>query len=309
MKNRILSLLSVLLLLGGMLLQAGCQCNRGGSADGEFDIPDSLKDSGPEVVLSEKVIQDMTENIASPVETAALIKRLKVPFAKDMLIPTEAADHFNTNFMKALGLGLYGADLGYLNMYEKTSLVVNYISTVKSLADGIQVGQFFDFSTLKRLATNNENLDSLIYISQHSYNKIDNYLRSTNRSSLSVVIVTGVWIEGMYLSSCVAKTTQNKEMEESIADQKVVLGTLLPLLRAYESDPNIKELADKLQVLSDLYDQVKITYEVAPPTSEVKNGVLTFVQKDKQFIEASPELLKKIMDEFIALRTQLITKA
>lgn len=299
----------VLLTASLLLFVGGCKCNRSGDVDGEFDIPDSLQSAEQQVQLSAGVIKEMTENISSPVETAALIKRLKVPFNKEYLIPTKAADNFNTNFKKALGLGLYGTDLGYLNMYEKTSFVINSISVVKSLADGIQVGQFFDFATLKRLATNNENLDSLIYISQQSYNKIDNFLRSTNRQSLSVVIATGVWIEGMYLSSQVAMLTKNKEMMESIADQKVVLETLLPLLRAYDqTDSNIKALADRLDKLSSLYSQVKITYEVAPPTSEIKDGVLTFIQKDKQFVEASPELLTQIMDEFIALRTELITQ-
>jgi hypothetical protein len=111
----------------------------------------------------------------------------------------------NTNFQKAIGLGIYGADLGYLNMYERTSMVIDYISTIRSLADGIQVGQFFDFNTLRRIATNKENLDSLMLISQQSFNRIDSYLRETNRASLSMVIVAGVWIEGLYLSTRVAQ--------------------------------------------------------------------------------------------------------
>ena len=119
--------------LAGLLL-GGCQCSRTGpDVSQDFNIPDSLKDK-QEVELSEGVTEKMVENISSPVETAALIKRLKVPFNKDFLISTDVADHLNTNFEKALGLGLYGTDLGYLNMYEKTSSVLNYISSVKSLA-------------------------------------------------------------------------------------------------------------------------------------------------------------------------------
>lgn len=309
MRRKVLqgSILPLLILSLLAMFQSGCRSCSGGGEQA-FDIPDSLKDVGPQVVLSESVIKEMTENIASPVETSALIRRLGVDFDKDLLIPTDILDNFNTNFEKALALGLYGTDLGYLNMYEKTSMVVSSITAVKSLADGIQVGQFFDFNTLKRLATNNENLDSLIYISQQSYNKIDNFLRSTNRSSLSVVIVSGVWIEGMYLSARIAQSTGNEQMIESIADQKVVLGTLYPLLRAYEADPNIKALADRLDVLRGLYDQVKITYEKADPEARLIDGVLTFIQKDKQFIEASPELMDQIINEFVSLRNELITK-
>ncbi len=289
------------------LILGGCQCTRTGpDVSDDFNIPDSLKDQ-QEVELSEGVTEKMVENISSPVETAALIKRLKVPFNKDLLISTDVADHFNTNFEKALGLGLYGTDLGYLNMYEKTTSVLNYISSVKDLADGIQVGQFFDFSTLKRLASNNENLDSLIFISQQSYNKIDRYLRSTNRAALSVVIVTGVWVEGMYLSTRVAQMTKNRRMEESVADQKVVLATLIPILRVYERDLDIRALADRLEKLRSLYDDVRITYEQGTPETRVVDGKLVVEQKDKQIVEYTPELIQELMSEIIAIRTELIT--
>ena len=295
----------LLMALVGVALLPGCsQCSRSG-IDADFDIPDSLANKAP--VVQEGVIGEMVENISSPVETAALIKRLKVPFDKDLMIPTKAASNFNTNFQKALGLGLYGTDLGYLNMYEKTSEVLSYISVVKDLADGIQVGQFFDFASLKRLATNNESLDSLIVISQQSYNGIDKYLRETNRSSLSIVIVAGVWTEGMYLASRVAQQTKSSQMTETVADQKIVIATLLPLLRVYEQDPNIKDLADKIESLKNLYDQVKITYEKGEPEMKEENGQITFVQKDKQFIEASPELMDEIMGRIISMRNEMIS--
>lgn len=288
------------------LLVSGCsQCSDSG-VNADFQLPDSLVSSAPAV--QEGVIGEMVENISSPVETAALIKRLKVPFDKGLLVSTKAATNFNTNFQKALALGLYGTDLGYLNMYEKTSEVLSYISVVKDLADGIQVGQFFDFSSLKRLATNNESLDSLIVISQQSYNGIDKYLRETNRSSLSIVIVTGVWTEGMYLASRVAQQTKNAQMVETVADQKIVIATLLPLLRMYEKDPNIKELADKIESLKGLYEKVKITYEKGEPEMQEVDGKITFVQKDKQFVEASPELMDEIMGRIISMRNDMISK-
>lgn len=291
---------------GLALLLSGCsRCSGGKDPHGSLEVPDSVLNVGVQVASS--AIDEMVENISSPVETAALIKRLKVPFNKDLLIPTDAVKHFNTNFQKALGLGLYGTDLGYLNMYEKTSEVLSYISAVKELADGIQVGQFFDFGNLKRLATNNESLDSLIYISQESYNKIDEYLRRTNRSSLSIVIMSGVWVEGMYLASRIAKETQNEQMIETVADQKIVIATLIPMLKVYEKDSNIEGLVKEFEKLKVLYDDVKITYERAEPVSRIENGQMVFEQKDKQIVEASPELMNSIMDSIIGLRNKMIS--
>ena len=133
------------------------------------------------------------------------------------------------------------------------------------------------------------------------------YLRTTNRASLSVVIVTGVWIEGMYLSTRVAQITKNRKMEESVADQKVVLATLIPILRVYERDQDIKGLADRLESLRELYDEVRITYEQGTPETRIVDGKLVVEQKDKQIVDYSPELMQQLMNEIISIRTELIT--
>jgi hypothetical protein len=148
-------------------------CRSGGKPKGgEFGASDSaVSVSGLKV--DEKSMENLVQNISSPVEMAALIKNMGTPFSQKYLAPTGNTDNYNTSFSKAFNLGIFGADLGYLNMYHKTSSVISYITAIKSLAEGINVGQFFDFETLKRLATNNENIDSLMYISIHSFNVMD----------------------------------------------------------------------------------------------------------------------------------------
>lgn len=272
----------------------------------EFDIPDSLIEDKP-MPISSEVIDDMVQNISSAVETAALIKGLKVPFNKDYLASTKSSDNYSTNFSKALGLGMYGCDLGYLNMYQKTSLVIDYISTIKTLADGIQVGQFFDFTTLKRLATNNENVDSLIYLSQQNFNKIDSYLRETNRSNLSVVIIAGVWIEGLYLCTRVAQDINNNKINETIGEQKEILNILLPVLSVYKQDPNINRLIKDIEDIKKLYSEVKITIEVGgDPEMIEENGVLTIRQSDIQKIDMSDETLSTIINKVQEIRNKLL---
>jgi hypothetical protein len=296
----------ILLLCITILALTSCQTCSSGGSDKEFDIPkDLLNDEVPNVVISTEVINEMV-NVSSPIETAALIKSLKIPFNRDYLASTKYASNYSTNFKKALGLGIFGADMGYLNMYEKPGIVLDYLATVNSLADGLQVGQFFDFSTLKRIATNKENLDSLMLISQQSFNKIDNYLKETNRSSLSVVIIAGVWIEGLYLSTRVAESSKHQRIYETIGEQKVIMGSLMVLLEIYKNDPNIAKLIADFEEIRELYKDVKITYELAEPTTVEKNGVITFVQNDKQTVSMSDETLNAIISKVQKVRNQIV---
>jgi len=268
-------------------------------------VPDSVIEvASPQI--SKVVTEQMMQNISSPIETAALIKGLKVPFNKSFLANTKQAEKFNTNFEKAFALGLYGFDLGYLNMYEKSSFVVDYISTIKRLADDIQVGQFFDFNTLKRLATNNENLDSLILISQQSFNRIETYLAETNRSMLSIVIVAGFWVEGTYILSRVAQISNHPKMRETIGEQKTILNFLLAYLKVYENDPSMANLIASLNKIKKIYDEVKITYEIGEPEMIEENGELTFKQTDKQIVEMNDELYQKLITGIQELRSDLL---
>lgn len=296
-----------ILILTSILLITSCRffdSERNISRD-EFDIPDDLFDEKPLEIASE-VIDDMIQNVSSPVETAALIKGLQIPFNRDYLANTRFESNLNTSFQKAIGLGIYGADLGYINMYERTSLVINYISSIKSLADGIQVGQFFDFSTLSRIATNRENLDSLMLISQQSFNRIDNYLRETNRPHLSVLIIAGVWIEGLYISTRVAQDSKHPRMEEIIGEQKVTISSLMLLLNNYKRDPNIADLIADFEDIQALYKDVRITYEYQEAIPVEKDGVLTFIQKDTQTIIMSDDTLQDIIKKVQKIRNKLL---
>lgn len=288
------------------LVFGGCSScgNKGVDADQEFAIPDSAM--AEEVVFDPSVVQEMAENVASPVEIAALIKSLKVPFSKDILAPTKNIDGLNTNFKRAIGFGVYGADLGYINMYSQTPMVLEYITGIKTLADGLRVGQFFDFATLKRLATNKENIDSLMHISTQNFNKIDAHLKETNRSSLSCVIVAGVWIEGLYLSCQVASIIDSDKMNESIGEQKIAFSTLYKMLSLYKKDPNISELVEDMKELKSIYDEVTISYEIGEPDMVEENGVITFKQNDKSNVNITDDQLKRIREAIIKVRNKQI---
>lgn len=290
-----------------LLIFASCRSDKTKDANysDEFEIPDSVIYEG-EYEISEEAMKDIVQNISSPVEIAALIKAVGVPYSKEYLATTDYIDNYNTSFKKALGLGIFAADLGYQNMYNKTGSVIDYISTIKTLADGIRVGQFFDFTTLKRLATNNQNLDSLMYISVQNFNQMDRYLRENNRSNLSSLMVAGIWIESMYLLGEVVRKSPNSELSEKIGEQKIILSNLMLLLRNYERDPKFKSLIDDLTEIQELYRDVTITYEKGEPETVVIDGILTIKQNDKQFIDITNETMFKIIDKTAEVRNKII---
>jgi hypothetical protein len=259
-----------------------------------------------EVAVSDETMTQMVENVSSPVEMAALIKSIGVPFSQKYLATTDNSDNYNTSFSKAFNLGIFGADLGYLNMYSKTSSVLEYITVIKKLAEGINVGQFFDFNTLKRLATNNENIDSLMYISVHSFNVMDKYLQKGKRSNLSALMVAGVWVEGLYLATQVQKDRPNKKLAESIGEQKTILSELLIILNNYKKEKYIADLVTEVNKIKAEFDPVTISIIKGEPEQVIENGMLTIKQNEKSVVNVTDEQMKRIISVTEQVRNNLV---
>lgn len=295
----------LLFIAAGLQLIAGCSgCNQNQGTD-DLKLPDSLANDAP-LQLSEELITDVVQNISSPVEMASLIKSTGVEFSQKILNNPERVSDYNTSFKRALNLGVYSADLGYINMFDKSTIVINYLLSVKNLADGIKVGQFFDFTALKRLAQNSSNLDSLMEISVSSMNKMDSYLREQNRSNVSTLIITGAWIEGLYIAGTVIEETGNKELTDRILEQKDIVDILLIILNNFNRDEKFAELAEQMSELKTAYNKVKITTEVGEPKSIEKDGMLIIVQDEISHIEASPEILQSIINQIKDIRKSIV---
>ncbi len=291
-----------------ILLMSVCACGDNSARQGglSFPVADSVP-AGEAVKLSDEAVADIVQNIASPVEIAAILQSMEVPFSAEYLAPTQGADRLTTNFQKAVMLGIYGADLGYLNMYEKTGNSVDVLSTIKRLADGLRVGQYFDFETLKRLSVSKSNLDSLLFISVNSYNQIDEYLRDNNRGSISALMIAGVWIEGQYLASQVALGNHDEVLRDRIGEQKIILGDLLMLLRPYrESSAEYTSLYNMMETIAGTYRDVRITYRLGEPETVEQDGRLVMVQHEESIVEMSDDQLAEIAAISKDVRTKLI---
>jgi hypothetical protein len=280
-------------------------CKSGGS---DYSSQLGLNDSTGmgEAQVDQGTMQDVVENVSSPIEMAALLKSIGVPFSQKYMAETGNADLYSTSYSKAFNLGIYGADLGYLNMYNKTSSVIEYITVIKKLAEGINVGQFFDFSTLKRLATNNENIDSLMYISVHSFNVMDKYLRENKRSNLSALMVAGVWVEGIYLATQVQKDKPNKKLAQSIGEQKTMFAELMIILNNYKKDKYVNDLIADLNTIKAAFDPITITITPGEPEQVIENGILTIKQNSKSEVNITNEQMEQLITVVENVRNKLV---
>lgn len=295
-------------LIGGLAVpavifsMASCSC---GSDNGQLNNNFNEEKADSELVVSGEVVSDMIQNISSPVEMANEIKNSGVGFSKDILNEAGKEGQYETNFKKAVNLGVYAADLGYINTFSKTTVVVDYLTSIKRLADGLGVGQFLDFSTLSALAKNSTNLDSLKQLSVNSFNNIDKYLREQHRSNVSTAIVVGTWIEGIYITGQVISQTNDKGLVDRLGEQKNIV-EILDIVVSSRTESEFKNLSKMMGDLKSIYDGVRITTELGQPETKEVDGMLVIEQNEITHVEITPEQVNSIIEQVNAIRNSII---
>lgn len=283
-----------------------CNFNKDQNSQDSFDIPDSVGIVETSL-LQKEAMTEVVSNLASPVEVAAMLSNLGIAFRGDLLSSTDQIKSLNTNFHRALALGALGADLGYLNMYKKNNKALDYLSSINYLADELNVGQFFDFKTLKRLSENKHDLDSLMYQSVHSFNEMNSYLEESHRGNISALVITGLWLEGFYLATQISMEQNNATLNESIGEQKIIIEDLFTILENYETDTAFQNLIRELTLLKEEFAEVKISYEAGEPEMiEDENGMLVVIQNETSIVNISDEQLRKIVLKTEEIRNHFI---
>src|ERR1051325_7064891 len=59
-------------------------------------------------------------SVPSPIQTAVLIQKSGITYDKSVLNLSNKVNTYPTDFSRALNLGIYGADLGYVSLYNQT---------------------------------------------------------------------------------------------------------------------------------------------------------------------------------------------
>ncbi len=244
-------------------------------------------------------------SIPSPIQTAVLIKNAGTNYNKDILNEPSKVTNYSTSYKKAINLGIYGADLGYVTMYDQTQDAISYLTAVKAIGDDLGVSSAFDMELVERFEKNIGNKDSLLALVSDAYKASDNYLKNNQQNDVGGLILAGGWIESLYFATSAAEMTNNEDIIRRIGEQKTTLNNLIKLLTPYYSKPEITTLVDKLMELNEIYDKVQITYTFVAPTVDAENKTTTVNSTSEVTIDG--ELLKSISAKIMEIRVDIIS--
>jgi len=245
-------------------------------------------------------------SIPSPIQTAMLLKQVGAPYNKAMLNGPGKISGYSTEAKRALNLGAYGADLGYIILYQQTQEAIGYLSAVKKLSEDVGISGAFDAKLIERFKLNMANKDSLLVFTSEAFRSSDAYLKNNDRAKVSSLIIAGGWVESLFFTSEMfsGKVADKTKLLERIGEQKTTLDNLIKLLAPYYQEEGLTEFIDSLLDLASEFDKIEVNYVFVKPTTDEANKITTINSTTE--VKIAPELLSIIQEKVKNIRGLII---
>ena len=265
MKFKLNALLILTSFISIGLWSCGSKSDKSQNSDEFTEAEKSLKDE----------IKDIAYSIPPPSEIPYLLEATGAEYNQSLINDRKKADGYGSQSDKAaLNLGVYTADIGYLSVYEKTQESIDYLNACKSLADQLGISGSFDRATLEKFEANIANKDSLAALLNDAVKKTDRYLKDDNRSKLGALLVTGSFVESLYLSTGIIKSYPRDILPDDkrnliltplirvVVDQRKSVNEVTKMLSAVEQTGPIPTIIEDLKALEASYAAANIEEQI-----------------------------------------------
>ena len=293
---------SVFLLIGvaSMLMCHSCTtCSRQRTVeDITIDLADLITDSAY-LNMARKAYYALP----TPIELSMLIKSSGITWQPALLNdPAEAAKYL-THRKMALNFGVYLSDLTYAGLFEQPQAVLRYKHAIEQLTEGLGLQSALDLNTMQLLEENINDKDAVLRIISDMYASCTASLDESDRYSLTLAILTGGWVEAMYIATTMINEilpSNESRMRQLVVDQKLTFDMLWHVLSDLKNLPDVAALLDDLLQLAKLYDIIGV--EHTPNLVEVADDGQSSNIVSVNIDDVTPEKFAKIKEQIQILR-------
>lgn len=293
--------LMVFFAMGGAIMGCG-EAPSQAADDAQANTEISMEDvEGSAVASRKETIKKIFYTIPAPVEMASLIQSTGADFNGDNLNSVDNVNNYVTRKQKALNLGVYGANLSYATMFERSKESLYYLSAVRQLADQLGASNVINDDLITRVEANKENKDSLLVIVSDTFWSLNAKFKEDNMEDISALVIAGGWIEALHLAN--SHVEGNDALRTRIAEQKYSLDDLISLFGTYENQENLADVLTDLNQLKAIFDQVEIK-KGKTETSQDESG--TTVIGGANVVSMSDATLQQIINTTRDIRSRYI---
>ena len=295
------SILILLTILSVLLVQCGNRSREGFKDFKEFRENELTTDSSGSFITYKNAVFC----IPSPQFTSLYLKRLGVYPDRTLINPASNVEKYTTSTKKAINLGVYGVDLGYMNVFTVSESTNEYIGIISKLSGDLGLGIVFTREVYDQIMSLKSNQDSLARFLSEIFSKADLYLKDNAQQQTGIMVITGGWIESFYLLCKAYRKQPGKEITALIFQQKFVLDNLIKALAPYyNSSSEMQSLIDDLVEMAYDFDVFDFKYSYKLPLYRYRKGVVIFENSIE--IQNASKSIENIYLKIAELRDNII---
>jgi len=241
---------TLIVIFGVLMILSACKQTKKESSDNDGTAVESAE--------QDDVIQELTTYpLPSAYEVTEMLQNAGASYILSLSNPASKVGNYISSTEKALNLGVYGTDLSYASTYMMKQETMKYLESSKKLVDELEISTTFNVDYAERVENNLDNRDSLIGIISDSFTDTWEYLVENEQDKLAILVISGSYIEGIYITSQIAITAaDNTEFMEVIAHQKKSLNTLINVIEPINKDADIAEIYKSLVDIAKIFEDV-----------------------------------------------------
>jgi hypothetical protein len=269
-----------------------------------IDLADLAIDSSY-VNMAQKVLYALP----TPIEMSMLIKSSGITYQPALLNDPANASKYLTTQKMAFNFGIYITDLTYAGLFEQSQTVLLYKQAIQQLTEGLGLQSAIDPNTMQLLEANINDKDAVMRIISDTYASCTASLNEDNRYFLTLYMLTGGWVEGMYIATCMIdeKLVSNENrMKQLVINQKLTFDMMWRAMSDLKDIPEVSGMISELSGLAQLFDKVNVsqTPNSVTPANDGKSSNIT----SSNIHNVTPELFAQIKDQIQALRHNFTKK-
>lgn len=213
------------------------------------------------------------------------LKSKGAEYNASLVNPASNASKYSSNLDRSVNMGIYGADLNYLTVFEQNEGARATVDAISKLASALGIENAFDKESFELIVSTSDSLDlrEKSNLVSKAFRNAEDQMYSEERALMGTLMISGGWIESVYLTSSLIIES---DMDPNTLPDFWVL--------VYNYDSVIK----MLNVFGDDADAKKM-YDVYKSMEPVVNSVVDKSKLKIDDIKAINEEVKKIRASLI----------
>lgn len=227
-----------------MCLISGCnQSTTGDQKNTDTNEKSPTEQNAPSTEDQFDAVRDLFGEMPTPVEMSQWVKRAGIPFNPELLNNPKRTREYLTSAQRAVNLGMFGADLVYLSLYQQTQRSVAHFEAINELASRLSIRHVFTEETLNQFERTQGIIDSTQYLIDRKYREVYEELVENGTPEISLMVLFGGWLESSYVSiRSVDEMTLLNGYEEALERQLTAHAQLVTLADYFTSEEDIRQV-------------------------------------------------------------------